>query len=97
MFTLTVLIPSVVDHIKHLINGDVLTRTATEPVGSTERDLCNSNWMSKKQSKSAVSACNCSDGEFVVHPKAGSPASFSKRSTSHREVMWTHLHVCQWI
>lgn len=97
MLTLTVLIPSVVNHIKHLING-VLTRTATEPVGSTERDLCNSSYsrMSKKQSESAGSACSCSDRESVVHPKAGSPVSFSKRSTSHQEKMWRHYcgHVC---
>lgn len=96
MLTLTVLVPSVVAHVKHIINGDVLTRTATEPVGSTEEGLCNSNCsrMSKKQSESAVSACNCSNRESVVHPKAGSPASFTKGSTSHQ--MWTHYcgHIC---
>lgn len=94
MLTLTVLVPSVVNHIKHIINGDVLTRTATEP----EKDLCNSKCSrrSKKQSESAVSACNCSDRESVVHPKAGSPPSFSKRSASHQEEMWTHYcgHIC---
>lgn len=98
MLTLTVLVPSVVSHIKHIINKAVLIRTATEPVGSTERGLCNSNCSrtSKKQSESAVSACNCSDRESVVHPKAGSSASVSKRSMSHEEEMWTHYcgHIC---
>lgn len=105
MLNLTVLVASVVDHIKHkehIVDWVGLTKTSTEPAGSNKKDVCNLNLrcrMSEKQSESAVSAYNYGDSatqsESMAHHKTESPASL-KHSRRHQEKMWTYYcgHIC---